>query len=44
MSNAASSTSNSTFKPLTRGEIAYLVANDFPDGSVVNLGDRKSVV
>ena len=38
MSNAASSTSNTTVKPLTRGEIAYLVANDFPDGSVVNLG------
>lgn len=26
------------YKPLTRAEIAYLVANDFPDGSVVNLG------
>jgi 3-oxoadipate CoA-transferase beta subunit len=38
MSNVASNTSHSTFKPLGRGEIAYLVANDFPDGSVVNLG------
>ena len=38
MSNVSSSTSHSTFKPLARGEIAYLVANDFPDGSVVNLG------
>ena len=38
MSNVASSTSHSTFKPLGRGEIAYLVAHDFPDGSVVNLG------
>lgn len=28
----------STFKPLTRAEISYLVAHDFPDGSVVNLG------
>ena len=28
----------SSFKPLTRAEISYLVANDFPDGSVVNLG------
>ena len=26
------------YQPLTRGEIAYLVAHDFPDGSVVNLG------
>lgn len=25
-------------QPLTRAEIAYLVAHDFPDGSVVNLG------
>ena len=30
MSNVSSSTSHSTFKPLARGEIAYLVANDFP--------------
>jgi acyl CoA:acetate/3-ketoacid CoA transferase beta subunit len=28
----------STFKPLSRAEISYLVAHDFPDGSVVNLG------
>ena len=34
MSTAAAS----TFKPLSRAEISYLVANDFPDGSVVNLG------
>ena len=27
-----------SYQPLTRGEIAYLVAHDFPDGSVVNLG------
>lgn len=27
-----------SYQPLTRAEIAYLVANDFPDGSVVNLG------
>lgn len=26
------------YQPLTRNEIAYLVAHDFPDGSVVNLG------
>lgn len=34
MSTAASS----SFKPLSRAEISYLVAHDFPDGSVVNLG------
>ena len=28
----------STNKPLTRAEIAYLVAHDLPDGSYVNLG------
>ncbi len=28
----------SNYQPLTRSEIAYLVAHDFPDGSVVNLG------
>lgn len=33
-----STTSASSFKPLTRAEISYLVAHDFPDGSVVNLG------
>jgi 3-oxoadipate CoA-transferase beta subunit len=38
MSNVSSSTSDSTLKPLSRSEMAYLVANDFPDGSVVNLG------
>ncbi len=27
-----------SYQPLTRAEIAYLVAHDFPDGSVVNLG------
>jgi 3-oxoadipate CoA-transferase beta subunit len=27
-----------SYKPLSRNEIAYLVANDFPDGAVVNLG------
>ena len=27
-----------SYQPLTRAEISYLVANDFPDGSVVNLG------
>lgn len=27
-----------TYKPLSRAEISYLVAHDFPDGSVVNLG------
>ena len=26
------------YTPLSRNEIAYLVANDFPDGAVVNLG------
>ena len=26
------------YKPLSRNEIAYLVAHDFPDGAVVNLG------
>lgn len=34
MSTAAAN----TFKPLSRAEISYLVAHDFPDGSVVNLG------
>ena len=34
MSTAAAS----SFKPLSRAEISYLVAHDFPDGSVVNLG------
>ena len=33
-----STTPASSFKPLTRAEISYLVAHDFPDGSVVNLG------
>ena len=28
----------SGYQPLSRAEIAYLVANDFPDGSIVNLG------
>ena len=28
----------SPYKPLTRAEIAYLVAHDLPDGSYVNLG------
>jgi len=28
----------SSHQPLSRAEIAYLVANDFPDGSIVNLG------
>ncbi len=28
----------SNHQPLSRAEIAYLVANDFPDGSIVNLG------
>ena len=28
----------SQHKPLTRGEIAYLVAHDLPDGAYVNLG------
>ncbi len=32
------STVASIFKPLSRAEISYLVAHDFPDGSVVNLG------
>ena len=27
-----------SYKPLSRNEIAYLVAHDFPDGAVVNLG------
>jgi len=27
-----------TYTPLSRNEIAYLVAHDFPDGAVVNLG------
>jgi 3-oxoadipate CoA-transferase beta subunit len=27
-----------SYKPLSRAEISYLVAHDFPDGSVVNLG------
>ncbi len=27
-----------SYKPLTRAEISYLVAHDFPDGSIVNLG------
>jgi 3-oxoadipate CoA-transferase beta subunit len=34
MSTAAAS----NFKPLSRAEISYLVAHDFPDGSIVNLG------
>ncbi len=34
MSTAAAS----VYKPLSRTEISYLVAHDFPDGSVVNLG------
>jgi 3-oxoadipate CoA-transferase beta subunit len=33
-----STTAASSFKPLSRAEISYLVAHDFPDGSVVNLG------
>lgn len=33
-----SNTSSSTFTPLTRAEISYLVAHDIPDGSYVNLG------
>ena len=28
----------SSHQPLSRAEIAYLVAHDFPDGSIVNLG------
>jgi len=28
----------SGYQPLSRAEMAYLVANDFPDGSIVNLG------
>lgn len=33
-----STSAANTFKPLSRAEISYLVAHDFPDGSVVNLG------
>jgi 3-oxoadipate CoA-transferase beta subunit len=33
-----SAATTSTFKPLSRAEISYLVAHDFPDGSIVNLG------
>jgi 3-oxoadipate CoA-transferase beta subunit len=33
-----SATKTNTFKPLSRAEISYLVAHDFPDGSIVNLG------
>jgi acyl CoA:acetate/3-ketoacid CoA transferase beta subunit len=32
------STQQAPYKPLSRNEIAYLVAHDFPDGAVVNLG------
>ncbi len=28
----------SSYQPLSRAEISYLVAHDFPDGSIVNLG------
>ena len=33
-----STTAASTFQPLSRAQISYLVAHDFPDGSIVNLG------
>jgi len=33
-----STSAASAYKPLSRAEISYLVAHDFPDGSVVNLG------
>lgn len=33
-----STSAANTYKPLSRAEISYLVAHDFPDGSVVNLG------
>jgi len=32
-----SATTTRPFKPLSRAEISYLVAHDFPDGSIVNL-------
>lgn len=38
MSNTISTSQEISCKPLTRAEISYLVAHDFPDGSVVNLG------
>ncbi|MEI8399300.1 MAG: 3-oxoacid CoA-transferase subunit B [Alcaligenaceae bacterium] len=31
-------TQQTSYKPLSRNDIAYLVAHDFPDGAVVNLG------
>ncbi len=31
-------TQQTTYTPLSRNDIAYLVAHDFPDGAVVNLG------
>lgn len=38
MSSAAVHSDAIAYTPLSRAEISYLVAHDFPDGSVVNLG------